>query len=64
MGNCFMGVRNGSSKGASGIGSDQIKYTFGSSKQIEIIDTQICRNPKLVDQGILDILLLRIDITK
>ena len=31
----------------------RVNSTFGSSKQIKIIDTQICRNPELVDQGIL-----------
>lgn len=42
----------------------RVNSTFGSSKQIKIIDTQICRNPELVDQGIFNILLLRIDIAK
>ena len=42
----------------------RVNSAFGSSKQIKIIDTQICRNPELVDQGILNILLLRINIAK
>ena len=39
-----------------------INSTLGSSKQIEVVDTQICRNSELVDQGILGIFLFRINI--